>query len=122
MNRFRLVTRYGVTLGLGAVLSLGALAGTAAASEGTPPADGAGRTERICNNADRIESAITKRIATIEGRIGKLTQARDRASNAGKTELVARIDGAITKANEHLANAQNRLAQFQGWVDTNCAA
>ncbi len=115
------LTRITGSFALATVLSIGALGGIASAQDNSTPPSGGERSGRICQNADRIESTLTNRIARIEERLGKLAQARQRAVEAGKDEVVARIDAATAKAEEHKAKAQGRLAQFTEWVGANCA-
>ncbi len=114
------LTRIAGSFALATMLSIGALGGIASAQDNSTPSSGSERSGRICQNADRIESTLTNRIARIEERLGKLAQARQRAEDAGRDEVVARIDAAILKAQEHMAKVQGRLAQFTEWVGANC--
>ena len=71
---------------------------TTPAKDAADPAAKKARTDFVCAHQDQIKDLMNQRKSLISGRLSLLQEARTSASDAGATQLVARIDTRIAKA------------------------
>jgi hypothetical protein len=113
-----------IWMGISALTIAGTLAiGGSASAEGadsTPPSGDRGA--RICANYESITARLDHLLTEIQRKIDWLTSKKVRAEEAGRTDLVARIDAAIAKLNERAARVQARKDQLTTWVTEHCPA
>lgn len=98
-----------------------AFTGTASASEG----DETGTTTRdrteLCARLDDFHEFTSDRLAEIEHRIGYLTTQRDRLAEAGRDDLVARIDAGIERLHARAERVQDRVEKVDAWAAEHCS-
>lgn len=113
-------------IALGAIVLLGAGAGTALAQDDPPPTTSdptsdRGRGAFVCANLEQIQQLQTDRAALIEDRLLLLQSARTEAEANGNAKVVERIDRRTERAAERQGNVAERQAKLVAFAAENCA-
>lgn len=99
-----------------------AVGGTALAAGGDGSGPTGDRAAKICTHLDEIDDWMNSRIAEVQHRIDYFTTMRGKAEAAGRTNLVARIDTALSRLNDRLGRLQHRLSEVDTWAASHCTA
>jgi len=79
------------------------------------------RIAKVCENPEQAIAKLTERQTKVNERIAKLTEMRTKASDAGRPELVAKIDGRLERLRQRLAKLTDRLAKAPDWIAEHCS-
>ena len=110
-----------------ATLTIALAFGGATVASATGDGSGAGgghnghTVAELCANKDSIVTRLTERQTNLTARIAKLTEAKQRATDAGHAELAAKIDKRIVRLNEKLAHVTDRIAKAPAWIAAHCS-
>ncbi len=113
--------RHQIAGGLIIVSSLGAV-GTAGTAFAADAPDGTSRPgkEYICAHQDEAATKLQTRIDRITEGITKLADRRAAAVEAGNDRAAARIDKMVARLNTRLTKAQQHLDNLPEWIAENC--
>lgn len=107
---------------LAGTLGFGAIASAAGNGDGTGTSRPHLTTEQKCDKSDEIIAKATAAQEKIATRVATLQERRTAAVDAGKDDLVAKIDKRLARLDTLNTRITERLAKFQTWVADNCAA
>lgn len=110
-------------LAAGAIVLLGGV-GTAvgvASAQGDPtPTDGAGKGAFVCANLDQIQKVQADHATLLADRLTLLESAKQAAQNAGRTELVAKIEQRQEKVTSRQAKIAERQQKVTDFAASHC--
>lgn len=92
----------------------------APAKDAADPAAKKARTDFVCAHQDQIKDLMNQRKSLIAGRLSLLQEARTSAGDAGATNLVARIDTRIAKAQAEAKKVDGRMEKLTTWAGEHC--
>lgn len=84
-------------------------------------ADREAKIAQICADPDAALAKLTQWQSKVSERIAKLTEFRTKATDAGRTKLVAKIDRRIAKLQTVLERITARIDQAPTWIAENCS-
>lgn len=114
-----MIRKFIATAALAGTIVAGASSGAFAATT-NPPKDPAVAAETKCAKALEVIDHIKVNQAKRDAIVAKLQEAEAKASAAGKTERVAKIEARIAKVKANADKAADRLAKIEATVAEKC--
>jgi peptidoglycan hydrolase-like protein with peptidoglycan-binding domain len=116
-----MIRKFIATVALAGTVVVAAGSGAFAATT-SPPKESATATvkEAKCAKAPEVIARIKANQEKRDAAITKLQDAQAKATAAGKTDLVAKIEARITKVKARAEKAANRLAKIEAKVAEKC--
>jgi hypothetical protein len=117
-----MIRKFILTVALAGTVVVGASSGAFAATTNPPkdPAAAAGAKEAKCAKAPEVIARIKANQVKRDAAITKLHDAEAKATAAGKTDRVAKIEARIAKVKAHADKAVARLAKIEAKVAEKC--
>ncbi len=113
-----MIRKFIATVALAGTVIVGAGSGAFAAT--TNPPKNPAALEAKCAKAPEVIARIKANQEKRDAAIGKLQDAEAKATAAGKTDKVAKIEARITKVKTHAEKAAARLAKIEAKVAEKC--